>query len=155
MNHLSLACPILVSLLLAAAAFQDVRTRTISNAWPLAILALFPVAYALGILDGALLSHGLHFVIALLVGMLLFALGWFGGGDAKLYAAIALWFPLDSAIYLFFGVVMAGLVLAIAHLAVRLFQPSETRARAMREGKIAYGVAIAAGAIISLPRIML
>ena len=155
MNNVSIACQILVSLLLAAAAFQDVRTRTISNGWPLAILALFPIAYGLGVLGGPLLSHGLHFVIALVIGMALFALGWFGGGDAKLYAAIALWFPLSSAIYLFFGVVMAGLVLAIGHLAVRMFQSSETRARAMREGKIAYGVAIAAGAILSLPRIML
>jgi len=155
MNYLAIGFQLVVSLLLAGAAIQDLRTRTISNAWPAAIIALFVAAYPFGVLIEPLASHLLHFALALAVGMALFALGWFGGGDAKLYAAIALWFTLGTSLALFVSVALAGLVLAIAHLVIRMVQPSETRARAMREGKIAYGVAIAAGAIAALPKVVL
>jgi len=136
------------------AAVQDFRTRTISNLWPLAILILFVPAYALDVVPGALWSHGLHFLIALGVGMALFALGWFGGGDAKLYAAIALWFDLGWAIPLFLFVALAGVILAVLHIMVALLRRSDaTRSRSMREGKIAYGVAIALGAAAMFIRV--
>lgn len=154
MNHVSIACQGLVSILLIGAAVQDIRSRQISNLWSLAIIFLFVIAYMLGTLKGPLLSHILHFGLALAVGMGLFALKWFGGGDAKLYAAIALWFTLGTGLYLFVSVALAGLVLAFLHLTFRLFQARENRARAIREGKIAYGVAIAAGAIMALPQVM-
>ncbi|MBT2187254.1 A24 family peptidase [Sphingobium nicotianae] len=155
MSHAAIACQILACALLVGAAFQDLRTRSIANGWSVALLVLFAVAYALGVIAGPLVSHLLHFALALSVGMILFALRWFGGGDAKLYAAIALWFSLGNSLYLFVSVALAGLVLAVAHLLIRMVQSKETRARAIREGKIAYGVAIAAGAIAALPRVML
>ena len=137
--------------LLLGAAVQDVRTLTIANGWPLAIIVLFVIGYPLGATDGALWSHGLHFAIALAIGMALFAMGWFGGGDAKLYAAIALWFDLGHALHLFVAVVLSGLVLAIAHLGVRLVRRGGGARRLLKDSKLAYGIAIAVGALIALP----
>lgn len=154
MSYLPLGCQLLISALLIGAAVQDVRSRTISNGWPATILILFVFAYALGALQGPLASHLLHFALALAIGMLLFALGWFGGGDAKLYAVVALWFSLGTGLYLFVSVALAGVCLAFIHILFRMFQSKQTRRRAIREGKIAYGVAIAAGAILSLPQVI-
>ena len=61
----------------------------------------------------------IHFGIALLGGMLMFGLGWVGGGDAKLYAAIALWLPIGNAILLLLATVFSGLLLAIIYLITR------------------------------------
>jgi prepilin peptidase CpaA len=106
------------------------------------------VAFPFGVIPGTLGSHLLHFALALAAGMGLFALGWFGGGDAKLYAAAALWFALDRAVYLLLCVVIAGAVLALVHIGIRLLRrPGEGRARNIKDGKIAYGVAIALGAM--------
>lgn len=150
MIHLQPWFQLAVAPLLAGAALQDLRSRTISNGWPIAILLLFSVAYASGAIADPVWPHILHFAVALAVGIGLFALGWFGGGDAKLYAAVALWFGIARAPYLFFCVAIAGAVLALVHLTVRMFQTQENRARAIREGKIAYGVAIAIGATMAL-----
>lgn len=150
MSHLQPWFQLAVLALLTGAAMQDLRTRTISNGWPIAILLLFLIAYASSAIPTPIGSHILHFTLALAVGIGLFALGWFGGGDAKLYAAIALWFGLARAPYLLFCVAIAGMILAVMHLTVRMFQTQENRARAIREGKIAYGVAIAIGASLAM-----
>lgn len=150
MSDFQLWLQLAAAALLIGAAVQDLRTRTISNGWPIAILLLFLVAYATGGVAVPIGSHLLHFAVALAAGIGLFALGWFGGGDAKLYASIALWFDIARAPYLFFYVAIAGVVLAAVHLSVRMFQTQENRARAIREGKIAYGVAIALGATLAL-----
>lgn len=140
-------------LMLAGAAVQDVRSRTISNAWPLAFMLLFAVAWAMGAITGSLGSHLLHFGIVLLVGILVFALDWVGGGDAKLYAAVALWFALEDGLFLFLSIALSGAVLAIVHLTLALIgNRAESRRKSLRERKLAYGVAIAVGAIIALPR---
>ena len=154
MNYLQLGILVLVGILLLAAAVQDFRSLTISNLWPALIIALFVPAYALGAAEGPLGSHLLHFGIALAVGMGLFALDGVGGGDAKLYAATALWLPFGSALSLFVSVVLAGLFLAVVFVTFRLVQTRELRARAIRKGKIPYGLAIAAGAITALPRLI-
>ena len=150
MSHLQPWLQLAVSALLAGAAVQDLRFRTISNGWPIAILSLFLIAYASSAVTVPIGSHILHFSVALAVGIGLFALGWFGGGDAKLYASTALWFGIARAPYLLFCVAIAGMVLAVMHLTVRMFQTQENRARAIREGKIAYGVAIAIGASVAM-----
>ena len=150
MSHLQPWFQLAVSALLAGAAVQDLRIRTISNGWSIAILLLFLIAYASGAIADPAWSHILHFAVALAAGIGLFALGWFGGGDAKLYASIALWFGIARAPYLLFCVAIAGMVLAVIHLTVRMFQTQENRARAIREGKIAYGVAIAIGASLAM-----
>lgn len=150
---ISLSFDAAVAVLVAGAALQDWRARTISNAWPLALLILFAIAWPLGAVAGPLGSHLIHFVLALLVGMGLFALGGIGGGDAKLYAAVALWFDLRYALYLFLCVVFAGALLALIQIGVHMTRHSgEQRTRALRQGKIAYGVAIALGTLAALAR---
>ncbi|MDP3300196.1 MAG: prepilin peptidase, partial [Phenylobacterium sp.] len=78
--------------LLIVAALKDVTTYTIPNWISLAlIVAFFPTALLLGLpLDVLGLHVGLG-VGALVAGMVMFALGWIGGGDAKVFAASALW----------------------------------------------------------------
>ena len=81
--------------------------------------------------------------------MLLFAMRWFGGGDAKLYAAIALWFDLSGGVVLIFSVGMAGLLLAVTYLAARRIGPFRSDPEERKNRRIPYGVAIGFGAVIA------
>ena len=132
---------------LVAAAVSDMRSFRISNVFPAILILLFITAYGLSGFSSALWQNLLHFLLALGVGMGLFGRGWIGGGDAKLYAAVALWFGWTGAVTLIFLTGLAGAVLAIAFVAARMLGlrknvPKEDR-------RIPYGVAIAAGAILS------
>src|SRR5580692_1007700 len=79
------------AVLMATAAFEDFRRFTIPNwltiglcaLWPLSLLAAPSAAGAIGDLACGL--------IVFVVGALLFARGYLGGGDVKLLAAAALW----------------------------------------------------------------
>ena len=78
--------------LMIFAALSDLFTMTISNRVSLALIAIFlPFAYAAGLSPQEI---GLHLASGLGVLVLtfsMFALGWIGGGDAKLAAATAVW----------------------------------------------------------------
>lgn len=140
--------PVLLCLLLVGAAIQDARSFTISNRWIIAIILLFvPYAWMAGIGLGAG-WHLLHFVLALAVGMLLFALRWFGGGDAKLYAALALWFPVEGGLRLLVSVSIAGFFVVFIFLALARFRKTGDKSEPMRKRRIPYGVAITAGGIM-------
>jgi prepilin peptidase CpaA len=136
--------PLAAACALAAAAWSDFRTFRISNIWPLLLILLFGAFWLLGSSVTDLPSHFAHFGIALVIGMGLFALKWIGGGDAKLYASVALWFPLSSGPALVFTTTMAGLVLAIIYVLTRRWVAKEKR----KDRRIAYGVAIALGAVL-------
>ena len=74
------------------AAFTDITRYKIPNWLTGAIALAFPVVALLAGLPPLVIL--LHFgvgVFALGMGMVLFALRWLGGGDAKLIAAAALW----------------------------------------------------------------
>jgi prepilin peptidase CpaA len=78
--------------LLAYAAFSDLFTMTISNRISLALVVGFLVVA--GLVHMPLEAVGWHILcgLAVLSGtFVLFAMGWIGGGDAKLAAATALW----------------------------------------------------------------
>ena len=89
----------IVPALLVAAAFFDLTTYTIPNLLPGAMALLFAVfALTLSTGDHAMSWHVLYLhllagFIGLLLGMGMFAVGWVGGGDAKLFAAALLWRP--------------------------------------------------------------
>ena len=147
--------PILLCLLLIGAAIQDARSLTISNRWILAIILLFvPYAWVAGIGFGVG-WHLLHFVLALAVGMLLFALRWFGGGDAKLYAALALWFPVQDGLRLLVTVSIAGFFVVMIYLAIARFRKTGDKTEPLRKRRIPYGVAIAAGGIMVVANALL
>lgn len=132
---------------LLVAALSDLRSFRIANIYPAILLLLFPVVYGLAGFSGTLWQNLFHFLLALAVGMLLFGRGWIGGGDAKLYATVALWFNWSGAATLIFLTGLSGLVLVLAFIAARKLGfrkevPKEDR-------RIPYGVAIAAGAILN------
>lgn len=138
------------AVLLVAAGIQDMRSYRIANAFPAFIIALFGASLLLTGVPEGLWSHGVHFLIALVAGMGLFALRWFGAGDAKLYAAIALWFPLSVAPILLVAVAMAGLVEAVLYIAGRrVLAIAGRNIGALKDRHIPYGVAIAAGGILT------
>lgn len=140
-------------------AWRDARELRIPNAVSLALLAAFvPQAVVSGIGMEALAWHLVAGVVLLVVGFALFAFNLFGGGDAKLLAACALWVGWDALLILIFAVVLVGGVLSLAVILLRkglgmwpdwlvksaegLFTPNKA---------IPYGIAIAAGAMLTLP----
>lgn len=141
--------------LLTAAACQDLARLTISNIFPTLVVLLFPVWVAVAGPEADIWMNGVNFIITLGVGLGLFALGWLGGGDVKLFAAIALWFDFSGIVPLVFYVTAAGAVLTLSLMLLRRAVPAGTRSRLEwaifeRRGPIPYGVAIAAGAILCI-----
>ena len=66
------------------------------------MLAFFPLAPLAGLAPADIANHIGAGLLMLAVGLPLFIPGWFGGGDAKLVAAIALWVGLENLFpYLF------------------------------------------------------
>lgn len=144
----------------AFAAAMDLFTLTIPNRVSVVMaLAFFPLAWLAGIGWVAVADHLAAGTAVLLLGIGLFALGWFGGGDAKLLAAIALWLGTDNLVAYFLYVAVAGGVLAILfgivrqvplprqllgeQWALRLHRPG---------GGIPYGIALSAGALLVYPQ---
>jgi prepilin peptidase CpaA len=146
-------------LLLAVAAGWDVASFTIPNTISAALLLAF-VAYALATqmpLD-AVGAHLLGGLVGLLIGFTLFAIGYVGGGDAKLFACTALWFGFsDLLLYGIFASLLGGALALVLMGARRLPLPPglahETWLVRLHDAKsgIPYGVALAAGALLVLP----
>lgn len=145
----------LFTLLLLAAAASDVRHLRIPNAIPALVVIVFIVGWLMGFpFSGAWWAHLFHFAAALLVGMLLFHFGWFGGGDAKLYAACALWFSFSDAILLLFITTASGAVIVIARMFIIFARsvlsssgPANGTRKSASSRSIPYGIAIAVGGI--------
>jgi prepilin peptidase CpaA len=146
-------------LLLAAAAGWDLASFTIPNFLQtllIASFAVFAVAAHLGASDIA--SHLLAGFAGLLVGFALFALGYVGGGDAKLFAAAVLWLGLKDLMPYTLVATLLGGVLTLALLALRnlpLPAPLARQTWLLRlhddKSGIPYGVALAAGVFVVLP----
>jgi prepilin peptidase CpaA len=137
---------LLAALCLILAAVSDFRSYRISNIFPALLLLLFLATrlyWGFAVTDW---SHLLHFVIALAAGMVLFQMGWIGGGDAKLYAGAAIWFSGINAAFLIFATGLAGFVLAVAFVMTRKMRRRADPSR-RSERRIPYGVAIAGGAL--------
>jgi len=135
---------------LLAAAGQDVWQRRISNLFPLLLVALF---LALAVWRGAsptLFQHLASFAVMFTAGALLFSRGILGGGDAKLIAAVALWFQVSLLPALIVAITLCGGVLAFIAIARRLFLPVRAGGAGgarRRASSVPYGLAIALGAI--------
>jgi prepilin peptidase CpaA len=142
------------------AAVRDAATYTIPNWISLALIGAF--ALAAPVLGLSLPDIGLHLAVsaaALVIGFTLFAFGWMGGGDAKLFAAGALWlgWPAGASYAVFTTIAGGALVLGIVGLRsplVRAFLVSSPPwlTRLAEPGEdIPYGLAIAAGALMAFP----
>lgn len=139
-------------------ALHDIATLTIPN-WVNAAIA------ALGL--SALIVAGLgwqasawHVAIAalvLVVSFLLFSFGVYGGGDAKMIPAVALWMGPDAVITFIFWMAVAGGAIALVGTLARYAPLSAdapgwvSNALCKSEG-VPYGVAIAIGAVIAAPQ---
>ena len=96
--------------LMAFAAASDLFTMTISNRVSLALAVGF---LALALLSGMpfldILSHIGAGLTVLIVAFGCFAMGWVGGGDAKVAAAAALWFGFGHLLnYLLYASLFGG-----------------------------------------------
>jgi len=141
---------VVLSAVIIGAAIEDSRRFTISNRWVLAVLLLF-IPYAV-LAWGSLhiVWNLVHFAIALGVGMSLFALKWFGGGDVKLYAALALWFPLQEGARLLASVGCAGFLVVLFYVLFLRFRSADGQRSSIRTRRIPYGVAIAMGGLLAI-----
>lgn len=149
----------LFAVLMMMAAYFDATRFTIPN-WLCGLVALtFVVAAPFSGLGWSELGlHALTGFAALLLGMLLFATGTLGGGDAKLIAAAALWFGWPDTGWFIGFTALTGGGLALLLLTLRRTVPMLPVAGGWIEGSaledgapVPYGIALAAGALIVLP----
>src|ERR1700679_951005 len=117
---LDIARLLLFPALMAFAAASDLFTMTISNRVSLALVAGF---FALALMSGMglydILSHLGAGAAVLVVAFGCFAMGWVGGGDAKVAASAALWFGFAHLMnYLVYASLFGG-VLTLVLLQLR------------------------------------
>jgi prepilin peptidase CpaA len=145
--------------LMAFAAATDLLTMTISNRVSLALAVGFLV---LATLSGTgleiMLTHIGAGALVLVLGFGCFAMGWVGGGDAKVAAAAALWFGFAHLLNYFVYVSVCGGVLGVLLIQFRQWplpyplalQPWLVKLHAKESG-IPYGIALAIGALLVYP----
>ncbi len=141
------------------AALFDMFTMTIPNRLVLALAGAFILIAPFTSLGWA--AIGLHLATgagALLIGIILFSRGWIGGGDAKLFAATALWLGHGMLFdYALVASVLGG-VLTLAILGARTMplpvmlaaQGWVARLHDQKTG-IPYGIALAAAGLLVFP----
>ena len=150
---------VVLPLLLGAAGAWDLASFTIPNFLNSILLALFVLfALASGLGLPAIGWHLLAGLVGLALGFALFAFGFVGGGDAKLFAVTALWLGFRDLLPYILVASIAGGVLTLVMLVLRqcplpqffLRQAWIAKLHDARSG-IPYGVALATGAFILLP----
>lgn len=158
--------------LLVWAAVSDLRSYVIPNRICVAVAALYPIYWLTGLVggmpvdwSGGVLAAALMFAI----GFGLFSMGLMGGGDVKLFSAVALWsglswlMPLVIVAGVAGGVLSVGLIGAKAAMLMRL--PTDVRAlaypsgphgmvRAILKTPVPYGAAIAFGGLFIIYRLL-
>ena len=145
---------------MAFAGAMDLLTMTIPNRISLALVAAFALLAPFSGIDWQvlLINHVGVGLAVLAAGILLFSLGWMGGGDAKLLAAAALWLGSDHMMNFMFGVSVLGGVLSLVILGYRYYIPAAAvvsppwAVRLHTQGTgIPYGIAISGAALAVYP----
>ena len=156
---LDIARLLLFPALMAFAAASDLFTMTISNRVSLALAAGFLI---LALLSGMglhdILSHLAAGAVVLAAAFGCFAMGWVGGGDAKVAAAAALWFGFAHLLnYLVYASLFGG-ALTLLLLQFRQWPLPYALAGQVwllklhaKESGIPYGIALAIGALMIYP----
>jgi prepilin peptidase CpaA len=146
--------------LMAFAASSDLLTMTISNRLSLALAGSF---FLLTLITGmGLTAIGMHLAAGALVLTVcfgFFAMGWIGGGDAKLAAATALWFGFDYLLdYLVYASLFGGVLTVLLIQFRRLPLPAVLARQGWilklhdADSGVPYGIALAAAALIVYPK---
>lgn len=145
---------LILAALLVAAAVEDAARLRISNVTSGLILLAGIAAAAIAGPELALWENAVVLGGLLIAGLPLFAAGKFGGGDVKLFAVTGFWFGLWQAVYLIAAVLIAGGVLGFLILMLRTIGWGEAALKRVRflqsNSGIPYGVAIAAGALVTI-----
>jgi prepilin peptidase CpaA len=144
--------------LMAYAAASDLLTMTIPNKLSLVLVIGFAaLALGGGLSVEAIALHVGAGALVLIIGFLLFACGWIGGGDAKLAAVTSLWLGFGNLLDYFFIASIGGGVLTLIVLLARS-APLPVFALGWRwlerirmARKVPYGIALAASALIVYP----
>lgn len=140
-----------LAVLCVLAAWSDWRERRIAN-WLVLLTAAAGLSQAALGMSGPtpLWSFALHGGVALVGGMLVFALRWIGGGDAKFYAALACWFPFGQAPRLLLAVALSGLVLLVVWFIGRRLQGKKvSTGKTGPAAQLPYGIAIGLGGLLT------
>lgn len=156
---LDLARLLLFPALMAFAAASDLFTMTIPNRVSILLVAgFFVLALASGMSLEAMLSHVGAGGLMLVIAFTCFAMGWVGGGDAKLVAAAGLWFGFGHLLhYLLYASVLGG-ALTLSLLQLRqwplpypLLRQEWLLRLHSKESGIPYGIALGLGALLVYP----
>src|SRR3954468_1711066 len=163
MNWIIPTASFLEVLLLLYVATIDIATRLIRNEICL-VLALLGIATQLAS-PLQLAESAIAATILFLLLVVIYTRGWIGGGDVKLLVALAIGLPLAGVIQLLTITALAGGVLALVHLMMRLLPSPKLapagsslvrrvyaieRWRHLRHAPLPYGVAIAFGGILTV-----
>ncbi len=136
----------LLVLILVSAGIEDARIREISN-WKNAAITLLAVPwwFTMG------LEPWPDMAIQLGVALAVFALfaaafhfGMMGGGDVKMIAALALWFPFDKLVSLIVIMSLAGGAITLVMLVEKWVR------RRSEQPEVPYGIAIAIAALLTI-----
>ena len=160
MNWVAPTASFLEIVLLLYVATIDIATRLIRNEICL-VLALLGIASQFAS-PMQVAESLIAATILLLLLLVIYQRGWIGGGDVKLLVALAVGLPMMGTIHLLTITALAGGILALVHLMMRLLpQPrlapagsslvrrvyAIERWRHLRHAPLPYGVAIACGGI--------
>ena len=160
LHALQLTLVLIFPALVVTGGLRDLTSFIIPNWISLALVAGFALAAPACGVEGAQIGICvLAGVAALVIGMGMFAAGWIGGGDAKLFSAAALWLGWPASLSFMAFVGLAGGALAVGLLGlrsawVRPILPGGPRwfGRLVEpNGDVPYGVAIAVGALAAFP----
>src|SRR5262249_14279392 len=150
---------VLFPALMAVAATSDLLTMTISNRISLILAGgFFVMALLVAMIGSDILLHMGAAATILVVAFGCFAMGWIGGGDAKLAAATALWFGFDQLlVYLIYASLLGG-ALTLLLVQFRMIPLPQVLAAQtwvqrlhQKDGDVPYGVALAAAALLVYP----
>ncbi|MDQ3078928.1 MAG: prepilin peptidase [Pseudomonadota bacterium] len=139
---IDLLCALLAIILLWAA-IVDIRTRRIANRLNLTIALMAPLfwwATGTDLWPDAAIRVAVAMSVYLLFA-LAFQMGLMGGGDVKLAAALALWFPPGGTLLLIVIMSLAGGVLTMIVMIEHKIKKNQERP------EVPYGVAIAFGGL--------
>lgn len=161
MQALQISLLLVFPALAIVGALKDLTSYTIPNWISLVLIAAFgPAALACGLAPSAIgLQLGIG-LAALVAGMVMFALGWIGGGDAKLFAAAGLWLGFPAVVTFLMVTAVTGGALAVGLLGLRSLWlrpyvqtgPAWFGRLATPGENVPYGFAIAAGALAAFPQ---
>ena len=141
------------------AASMDLFTMTIPNRISLFLVgAFFLMAPLMGLSLQEIGMHTLAGIAMLAVAILLFALGWIGGGDAKIFASASLWFGFEHLLtFALYASILGGVLTLILLSARKIPLPNFLIGQewAMRlhneKNGIPYGIALGTAALLVYP----